>query len=89
MSGLAPVTAGCGCPGAGVWSTVGEDGFKARAGLLMGRTWSGVSGYWALGVHGLGTVRCMCMGSSPGACGWDGQGHLWVGLRGWNLKQPV
>ena len=76
------VIAGCGCPGADVWSTVGEDGFKARAGLLMGRTWSGVSGYRALGVCGLGTVHCMCMEPGPGACGWQGQGHLWVGVRG-------
>ena len=66
-----------------------EDGFKARAGLLMGRTWSGVSGYRALGVHGLGNVCCMSMGPGPGACGWQVQGHMWVGFTGWNLKQPV
>ena len=69
LSRLGPVTASCSCPGDSVCPLLGEDGFKARAGLLVGRAGSGVSGYRAMNVHGLGPVHCMCVGPGPGSCG--------------------
>lgn len=74
VSGLSPATAGCSCPAAGLFPLLGEDGFKAAAGLLVGRAGSGVSGCRALGVPDLGPVHCLCVGLGPGPSG--GQGHV-------------
>ena len=75
VSGLGPVTAGCSCPAAGIFPLLGEDGFKAGAGLLVGRAGYGVSGCRTLGVPDLGPVYCLCVGPGPGPSG--GQGHVW------------
>ena len=75
VSGLGPVTAGCSCPAAGIFPLLGEDGFKAGAGLLVGRAGYGVSGYRALGVPDLGPVHCLCVEPGPGPS--DVQGHVW------------